>query len=235
MLLGDSSPARRSRYADNPLLSNLARHAAYARASIELFEPESLDQILIAHKGQPFILIRWLLDCGPALAALSQEQRRHLRLNIATLATVPQEHPQTSMPLLGERLRALALTSGAWAFGETPPEQLCHAVDPKWHWEMPRSYWFNAQGERVAHSGGLTLAVIARARRRRSARVLPGQGSIRNFVLPKSLVDFKANHRCAVKRSANKIEARLTFRRAHRWGNDRNFLITFRTCILDFK
>jgi hypothetical protein len=41
-----------------------------------------------------------------------------------------------------------------------PPERLRYAIDRSWHGEKPRSYWFNARGERVAYSGVITAAVI---------------------------------------------------------------------------
>jgi hypothetical protein len=52
------------------------------------------------------------------------------------------------------------MTRNAWAFGSTPPEQLRYVIDPKWHGEKPRSYWFNARGEKIAYSGVLTPATI---------------------------------------------------------------------------
>lgn len=135
---------------------------AHARTPVKVFEPQSLEQILAAHKGQPFVLIVWSLDCvycKASMAALAQEKRVRPRFNIVTLATDPMGDPQTDA-LIDERLRSVGLTNGAWAFGTTPPEQLRYAVDPKWHGETPRSYWYDAQGKRVAYSGLLAPAMI---------------------------------------------------------------------------
>lgn len=41
----------------------------------------------------------------------------------------------------------------AWSFGSKSPEQLRFAIDPRWHGEKPRSYWYDAQGTRAAYSG----------------------------------------------------------------------------------
>lgn len=140
------------------LLGNLAQ----AGARIKPFEPDSLDRILNAHKGRPFVLILWSLDCvycQASLAVLAQEKPARPGLNIVTLATDPLDDPQAAA-LVAQRLRKLGLTRDAWAFGAAPPEQLRYAVDPKWHGEMPRSYWFDAQGKRAAYSGVLTPAMI---------------------------------------------------------------------------
>lgn len=143
-------------------LIGLLGNVAAAPAPIAPFEPRSLDQILAAHKGQPFVLILWSLDCvycQASLTVLSKEKRVRPSLSIVTLSTDAVGDPQTDA-LVGERLRAFGLTSDAWAFGAVPPEQLRYAVDPKWHGEMPRSYWFDARGKRIAYSGVLTPAVI---------------------------------------------------------------------------
>lgn len=137
---------------------------AHARASMTPFEPGSLEQILVAHQGKPFVLIVWSLDClycQASLTALAKEKRLHPQMNIVTLATDPMGDAHTE-GLLAARLRGVGLLAGAWAFGATPPEQLRFAIDPKWHGEMPRSYWFDAQGRRVAYSGILTPATIKR-------------------------------------------------------------------------
>lgn len=146
------------------LLALLSGGTAHARASMTPFEPGSLEQILIAHKGEPFVLIVWSLDClycQASLTALAQEKRLHPQMKIVTLATDPIGDSHTE-GLLAARLRGVGLLAGAWAFGETPPVQLRFAIDPKWHGEMPRSYWFDAQGKRVAYSGILTPATIKR-------------------------------------------------------------------------
>ena len=137
---------------------------AQARAPVEAFEPNSLEGIVQAHKGQPFVLMLWSLDCvycQASLTALAQEKRTRPGLKIVTLATDSTDDPQLGA-LVVQRLRALGLTRDAWAFGAAPPEQLRYAVDPKWHGEMPRSYWFDADGKRVAYSGVLTPATIAK-------------------------------------------------------------------------
>jgi hypothetical protein len=138
--------------------------AAGAPLAVAPFEPDSLARIVGAHAGRPFVLILWSLDCvycQASLNALAEQKRTHPELDIVTLSTDGLGDAQTDA-LVEERLRKLALTGEAWGFGTAPAEQLRYAVDPKWHGEMPRSYWFDAQGRRTAHSGVLTAATIDR-------------------------------------------------------------------------
>lgn len=135
-----------------------------AAAVLQPFEPDSLARIAEKQKGKPFVLIVWSLDCEfcqASLETLAQEKRKHKDFNIVTVSTDNADDPQAA-GLMTKRLTALNMTGNAWAFGAAPPEQLRYAIDPKWHGEMPRSYWFNARGEKLAHSGVLTPETIAR-------------------------------------------------------------------------
>ncbi|HJV01751.1 MAG TPA: hypothetical protein VJ752_14500 [Burkholderiaceae bacterium] len=141
-----------------------AVQAAEAKLAVASFEADSLAQIVRAHAGKPFVLILWSLDCvycQASLNALAEQKRTHPELDIVTLSTDGVGDPQTDA-LVEQRLRKLALTGNAWGFGAAPAEQLRYAIDPKWHGEMPRSYWFDAQGRRTPHSGVLTPATIDR-------------------------------------------------------------------------
>ena len=129
---------------------------------LQAFEPDSLVQILEKQKGKPFVLILWSLDCEycqASLQVLSREKRRDKNLRVVTLSTDPAGDAQAAA-LMRKRLASLGMASDAWAFGAAPAEQLRYVVDPRWHGEMPRSYWFDAQGGKVAYSGVLTPLVL---------------------------------------------------------------------------
>jgi hypothetical protein len=135
---------------------------AQAASAIQPFEADSLTRIVENQKGKPFVLLVWSLDCEycqASLKALAQEKRKRKNLDVVTLSTDALDDAQ-SAALMRERLTALGMTRNAWAFGSTPPEQLRYVIDPKWHGEKPRSYWFNARGEKIAYSGVLTPATI---------------------------------------------------------------------------
>ncbi|MES2297235.1 MAG: hypothetical protein V4582_09340 [Pseudomonadota bacterium] len=150
------------------MLAWLVGGAQQAQAAPKPFEPDSLGQMVAAHKGKPFVLIVWSLDCEfcqASLAVLAKEKLTHPALRLVTLSTDAQGDAQTDAAV-EDRLRSLGLNAEAWAFGGAPPEQLRYAIDPKWQGEMPRSYWFDAQGKSVAYSGVLSAATIARLSRK---------------------------------------------------------------------
>ena len=135
---------------------------AYAGQGMREFKSDSLQRIVAEQKGKPFVLIVWSLDCSfcqTSLDNLVMEQRRRKDLRIVTLCTDSIGDRET-MAASVKRLQGLGLTHHAWAYGDEPPEQLRYALDPKWHGEKPRSYWFNAKGEKIAYSGVITPALI---------------------------------------------------------------------------
>jgi len=135
-----------------------------AAPAIQSFNSDSMAQIVQSQKGKQFALVIWSLDCQycqTSLRALAREKRKHRQLKVITLATDPLGDTQAAA-LLRKRLQSAGLATDAWAFGSAAPERLRYAIDAGWHGEMPRSYWFNAAGERVPYSGVLTPAMITR-------------------------------------------------------------------------
>lgn len=138
--------------------------SAHAAAPIQPFEADDMTRIVASHRGKPFVLVVWSLECEycqTSLSALSGEKRKRKDFDVVTLSTDAVGDSQTAT-LMRKKLASAGMAGNAWAFGDAPPEQLRYAIDPKWHGEMPRSYWFNARGERVAYSGAITPDVIAR-------------------------------------------------------------------------
>lgn len=128
-----------------------------AQGAPKAFEPESLKSIIKAQRGQPFVLVVWSLDCEycqTSLRNLADKKRKTKKLRIVTVSTDMFADEQ-SLGLMQDRLQQLNLAENAWAFGAAPPEQLRYSIDPLWHGEMPRSYWFDAKGKARAVSGVL--------------------------------------------------------------------------------
>jgi thiol-disulfide isomerase/thioredoxin len=135
---------------------------AGAAPTIQEFKPDSLATIVKKEDGKPFLLLVWSLDCEycqASLKTLSEEMHKRKDLRVVTVSTDSLEDPQAA-GMMRERLASFGVQSNAWAFGSVPPEQLRFAIDPKWHGEMPRSYWFNSRGEKTAYSGVITPNVI---------------------------------------------------------------------------
>ena len=141
----------------------LATLAAQA-ASIQSFGPGSMQQIVEARKGKPFVVVIWSLDCEfcrTSLDNLAQARKQGHGIEVVTISTDPVDDPALG-PMMHDRLDRLGMSKDAWAYGDAAPERLRYAIDRNWHGEKPRSYWFNAKGERQAYSGVITRAIIDR-------------------------------------------------------------------------
>lgn len=149
------------------LLLGLFAMSAQAQAP-KPFEPASLEQIVASHRGKPFVLLVWSMDCEfcqASLEVLSKARAADPALDIVTVTT----DPIADTVLTGQvraRLAALALTGDTWSFGAESPERLRYVLDPDWRGEKPRSYWYDASGKRVAYSGMIKPARVAQWRKR---------------------------------------------------------------------
>jgi hypothetical protein len=44
-----------------------------------------------------------------------------------------------------------------WIFGTVDAQKLRYEIDPSWYGELPRTYFYNATGNRTAKSGALRI------------------------------------------------------------------------------
>lgn len=145
--------------------------SAHATPALQTFDNDSLSRIESAHRGKPFVVVLWSLDCvycQPAFAALAKAKRTR-GLDVVTIAVDRIDQGDNARQIM-KKLGTPALRTDAWAFGAAPPEQLRYAIDPKWHGETPRSYWYDASRARKAHSGTITPELIAGFLRRKSVK-----------------------------------------------------------------
>jgi hypothetical protein len=145
-----------------------ASPSAYAagNAGLKSFAPQSVEQIAASHKGKPFVVLVWSMDCEfcqHSLDVLSKARAANPGFDIVTITTDPLSDAALSQ-LVTKRLSGIDLLADAWSFGSLAPERLRYAIDPRWRGEKPRSYWYDAQGQRVAYSGVITPALIEKMR-----------------------------------------------------------------------
>jgi thiol-disulfide isomerase/thioredoxin len=140
----------------------LARGAAAADA-VQVFEPDSMARIVAAHAGKRFVVMVWSLDCEYCAASFATlaKAKREKRIEVVTIATDRADDPD-SVTAIRAKLAASRLSGETWAFGDAPPERLRRAIDARWRGEMPRSYWYGADGAAQAHSGVINAAVVER-------------------------------------------------------------------------
>jgi len=145
-----------------------ASPSAYAagNAGLKAFAPQSVEHIAASHKGKPFVVLVWSMDCEfcqHSLDVLSRARAANPGFDIVTITTDPLSDAALSQ-LVTKRLSGIDLLADAWSFGGLAPERLRYAIDPRWRGEKPRSYWYDAQGQRVAYSGVITPALIEKMR-----------------------------------------------------------------------
>ena len=143
----------------------LARSAAAAEA-VHAFEADSMARIIATHSGKPFVVMVWSLDCEYCAASFATLARlkRDKRIAVVTIATDRADDPE-SVAAIRAKLAASSLSTETWAFGDAPPERLRHAIDARWRGEMPRSYWYSADGAVRSHSGVINGGVAERMMR----------------------------------------------------------------------
>jgi len=136
------------------LMLILASAGSWAQ-ELHSFNARSLAEIEARHRGRPFVLLVWSMDCQFCHASLEELARARAEnpgLDIVTVSTDPVADGALSKQAQA-RIAALALGAETWGFGNEAAERLRFALDPAWRGEKPRSYWYDASGNRVAYSG----------------------------------------------------------------------------------
>jgi len=113
----------------------------------------SHQSIKLSHQGKPFILALWSLDCAHCrddLELLGSLQERNPKLEVVLVATdTPAQNGEIKSLIKRYRL----LRAEAWVFADGFAERLRYEIDPQWYGELPRTYFFGADGNSIAISG----------------------------------------------------------------------------------
>jgi hypothetical protein len=125
---------------------------------LRIFTAQSLADITARRAGQPFVLAFWSLECTPCLSELADLGRRNTR----ALVLVSTDGPRAREAVLAVLARHGLDEAQAWVFADIPPERLRHTVDPAWLGELPRSYFYEADGKRLVVSGRPNAAMLDR-------------------------------------------------------------------------
>jgi|GEM_PF-157865 len=139
--------------------------AADAKPAIASFGADGMEQIAASQAGKPYVLLVWSLDCVYCHASIKNlAAKPDAGFGVVTLAIDPAADAASRDAII-DATASLGANADSWAFGELPAEQLRYRIDPRWHGELPRSYWFDAAGRQVAaHSGLIKPEMIARYR-----------------------------------------------------------------------
>lgn len=119
------------------------------------FVSGSLSTILAAHEREAFLMALWSLDCPPCreeLALLGKMHRENPGLRLVLISTDDGSQAETAQEVLHER----GLNNvESWIFGEPNAQRLRYEIDAAWYGELPRSYFYGTDHDRVSISGAL--------------------------------------------------------------------------------
>lgn len=131
-----------------------------AEPLLQPFKADSLPLIEARYQGEPFLLVLWSVTCAPCIAELAlvaEALRADPQLPVVLVsADPPALQAETEAVLADHGL----LQHAGWQFADMP-EKLRFHIDPDWFGELPRSYFHDGAGQRVAHSGALTREQLA--------------------------------------------------------------------------
>lgn len=149
------------------LLLGLGAACASAAPEIKPFVRGSHQQIVSARAGKPFVVTFWSLtctNCRDDLAMFGKLARKYPDLELVIVSTdTPEQKQEIAQALQHYRLGRAGLGRiESWVFADSFTERLRFEVDAQWYGELPRTYFFDAQGRASAISGALDHAQTER-------------------------------------------------------------------------
>lgn len=159
-------------------VASLAFSANYALAAQQTQIPSQLQplhrgsfqKIVADHAGKPFIVALWSVSCthcGADLEIFERLAKKYAQFNLVLISTdSPEEGAVISRSLNQYQLaqpeprQKRAGKVESWVFADSYSERLRYEIDPQWYGELPRTYFYDAQGRATAISGVLEAEKI---------------------------------------------------------------------------
>ncbi|MGH8550968.1 MAG: TlpA family protein disulfide reductase [Methylococcales bacterium] len=124
------------------------------------FVSGSLQQIVNSREGRPFLLVLWSPECASCrkeLELLAAIRQKEPMIDIVMVATDEEADPEYLGRFLVEnRLDDME----SWYFSESNSKKLRYEVDSAWYGEIPRTYFYASDHQRVGISGLLKAEQI---------------------------------------------------------------------------
>ncbi len=130
--------------------------------NIQAFDGQSFAQIKEDFAGKPFVLSLWSIDCAPCrveLKLLGEIKQRHADFPLVIISTDLLEDREEALDNLDSSNVA---EYQSWRFADAFVEKLRFSIDPLWHGELPRSYFFAQDHSFESHSGVLSEEQLAK-------------------------------------------------------------------------
>lgn len=127
----------------------------------DAFSGKVLQQLELQHENKRWLLLMWSLECPPCFKELAAVAK--LKADDANIAIIlVNTDDDDSMTKEREQvLTSMNLTQvPSYYFPDQQSMALRYAIDPQWHGELPRSFFYNETGQQKGHSGLLKGAQI---------------------------------------------------------------------------
>jgi len=152
------------------LLLALSANCALAAPETRPLLRGSYQKIIAAHAGKPFIVAMWSLSCthcGADLEIFGRLAKKYASFNLVLISTdTPEQEAIIARTLkrydLGLTAQKRLAKIESWVFADTYTERLHFEVDAQWYGELPRTYFYDANGKAAAISGVLNEAQTER-------------------------------------------------------------------------
>jgi len=138
------------------MLTHVNVMAQDSPGNISAFGNSSFAELKTELSGQPFVVSLWSVDCLPCrveLEMLGELKKQNPSFPLVLISTDSIEQREEAIYILEEHaLDAI----DSWMFADAFVERLRFSIDPSWHGELPRSYFYAKDHSFTAHSGILT-------------------------------------------------------------------------------
>lgn len=140
----------------------LSSACTLAAQTAKHFVRGSYQEIVSARVGKPFIISLWSLDCTYChddMVLFGKLSKKYHDLDLVLISTdTPEQIKEIARTLQKYPLKK----AESWVFADSFVERLRYEVDTQWYGELPRTYFYDAQGHALALSGKLDYAQIER-------------------------------------------------------------------------
>ena len=125
-------------------------------ATLQYFNKNSYQDILLSNENNHFIMILWSLDCPPCIEempVISVFHKTNPDIKILMVSTdeVSRENEISDL-LIDAGLKDVQ----QWVFQGESEQRVRYSIDPTWYGELPRSYFYRAGKLIEKFSGRLT-------------------------------------------------------------------------------
>jgi len=148
----------------------LVLSCSYAQAELQPLLRGSYPKIISTHAGRPFVVALWSVSCTHCAADMDIFARLLKQYPKFKLVLISTDSPEIEAAITHrlqqyQLLDAIQRKGGnveSWVFADSYTERLHFEVDAQWYGELPRTYFFDANGKATALSGVLDAAQTER-------------------------------------------------------------------------